>query len=209
MQTKLMEMAELGQLILGIAKQRVAFDVEVQQAAYQCIGQSIVHRNSTPAADLYEAVGPHLKAVVLAYFERFGNLCWSKTEKKVIFFDVAKRTDLPALEWTETYAAKVAEFIWTKAKKEPTPVSIYDVQEECDKFLERLMKAVKKGAELKHKALLERLSETFNRYTAETFLASVTAAPTEQDVADAKTPADKAKLEALRQHFGAKPQLAA
>ena len=215
MQAKLMEMAALGQLIKGIGLQRVAFDGAVQQAAVECVGQSIVYRNITPAMDLLEAVGSHLKPVVVAFFERFGNIAWAKSEKKLKFHelivaqghDAAKCFPIGSkVEWTEEYSALVTAFVWTKAKKETMPTSVYDVQEEADKFLERLLKAAKKGATLKHKELLERLSDTFNRYSAETYLAKVTTAPTEDDIANASTPVEKAKLEALREHFGGRPQ---
>lgn len=215
MQMKLMEMAALGQLIKGIGQQRVTFDGAVQNAAVQCVGQSIAHRNVSPANDLLEAVGSHLKPVVVAFFERFGNIAWSKGEKKLKFHEVkvyqghdgARCFPVGSLlEWTEDYAAMTTAFVWTKAKKEAEPVSLYDVQEECDKFLERMFKAAKKGKTLKHKDLLTRLSDTFNRYSAETYIASVTTAPTEEDIAAAATPAEKAKLEALRQHFGGAPK---
>lgn len=217
MQAKLMEMAVLGALIKSIGQQRVAFDGAVQTAAVMCVGQSIVHRNVTPANDLLEAVGSHLKPVVVAFFERFGNIAWSKSEKKLKFHELMVFAGHDAarcipvgekLVWSEDYSALVTAFVWTKAKKEAEPVSQFDVQEETDKFLERLLKAAKKGATLKHKPLLEKLAEVYNRYTADTFLASVTVAPTEDDIANAKTPADKARLEALREHFGGKPVLA-
>ena len=206
MQAKLMEMAALATLIGSIGRQRVAFDVAVQEALVEVIGQSIVHRNITPAAQLLDVIGAHLKPVVVAHMETYGNIVWAKQEKKLKFHENLMYG--APLAWTEEYREKLIATPWVKAKKETEPKSVYDVAEETDKFLERLLKVGKKGTELKNKGLLERLVETYNRFQAETFLAR-TAAPTAEDVQTAKESGDKAsaeRLQELREKFGGAPK---
>lgn len=200
MQAKLMEMAVLATLIGNIGRQRVEFDIAVQQAACEVIGQSVVHRNITPARQLLDVIGAHLKPVIVAHFEKFGNIVWSRAEKKLVFH--ANLMSGADLEWTDEYRATVLNTLWMKAKKEVEPKSSFDVAEETDKFLERMLKANKRGADLKHGELLKRITDTYNRYQAETYLAGTTALPT---VADVKEGASPEKLQQLQEQFGGKP----
>lgn len=207
MQAKLMEMAALSTLIGNIGRQRVAFDTAVQEAAVEVIGQSIVHRNVTPANQLLDVIGAHLKPALVAHLEKFGNMAWSKADKKIVFFDVEKITG-DKLDWNDEYRTKVAEALWFKTKKEAEPKSVYDVAEEAEKFLERLAKAGKKGVELKHKGLYERLLATYNRYQAETYLASTTALPTTEEVKSEDAQGNRASADSLRElqeKFGGRP----
>lgn len=202
---KLMEMSVLHTLIGNIGRQRVEFDIAVQQAACEVIGQSIVHRNITPAQQLLDAIGAHLKPVIVAHFEKHGNIVWSKGEKKLKFHENLMYG--APLEWTEEYKALVLNALWLKAKKEVEPRSMFDVAEEADKFLERMVKANKRGAALKNPELLKRLTDTYNRYQAETYLAGTTALPTAQDVQDTAATgtdgkASTAALQKLQEKFG-------
>lgn len=201
MQAKLMAMTVLSQLIGSIGTQRVAFDTAVQSALVECVGHSVAHSNITPAMQMLDACGAHLKPAVVAYLEMFGNMKWDKAQKKLVF-----QRFLEPSGWTDEFRAKCEAFVWVKAKKEAEPKSIYDVAEETDKFLDRLLKAGKKGAELKHKPLLDRLVDTMNRYNAETYLATTTALPTVEDVqAAAETGTSPEKLQELQSKFGGRP----
>lgn len=205
---KLMKTAALATLIGNIGKQRVAFDTAVQQAAIEVVGQSIVHRNVTPANQLLDVVGAHLKGALVAHLEKFGNIAYSKTEKKIVFFDVEKVTGA-ALAWTDEYAATVASAVWHKAKKETEPVSSHDVQEEAEKFLDRLAKFAKKGGELKNGELLTALKAAYNRWSAEAYLAQAANGDGIVPVACSSRPVEQERLAALAEKFGGKPEAVA
>lgn len=209
---KLMQQKELGQLIAKIGRNRGQFDKLVQQAAVQAIGFTIVDRNISPCADLVLAVGDHLEATLIAFLEKFGNVMWSKAEKKLVFVD---RATLPEgspfhakLEWTEEYAATIADTPWTAAKPKPQPKSQYDMEQEVSKFLDRMLKvATKDGVEVKNKDLIGRLYDTYRKYVADTFVVQTT----EPTLADRITLAEEAvagnkatpeQIALLKKHFG-------
>ena len=199
----LMKTEALTALIKRIGSQRVAFDKSVQVAAVEVIGQSIVHRNITPAIQLYDVIGAHLKPALAAYLEKFGNIAYSKAEKKFVFFDAEKVLG-KKLEWTEEYSAEVAATVWHTVKKEQPTKTTHDVYEEVGALFSRLAKFAKKGGELKHGDLLKALQTTYNRWSAEQM---------EKDGDEVKTgpsatPATQEKLEELAQKFGGQPALA-
>jgi len=158
----LLDAAALSKLIKDIVAQRVKFADAVQTAAIQCIAQSIKHRNVTPANDLYEAVkGPTRRDTLLAYFEKFGQMAWSKAEKKIIFFDVEKMLNKP-IAWTEEYAKEVAGTRWENVRKEPEPVSIFDVEQYARKFLNHVAKMLSdSGITVKHEELYTAMYEAY------------------------------------------------
>jgi hypothetical protein len=215
-----LEMTELSKLIGRIGKQKVALDNAVQHAAVQCIFQSIQFRNATPAMSLFENLGTSSRRdALVSYFEQYGNLAWSKSDKKLMFFDAAKVIDgKKALKWTDDYAEEVAGVIWYTTKKEPTPKSVYDMEEEFSKVLDRLTKVANKaGNEVKHKGLLDVLTTAYRRYQFEALRTEVVQdqqviAETERQQAafDAKqgTQVDMPGAVAkLQDHFGKSPEL--
>lgn len=198
----------LSKLIGRIGRASANLTKMIQEAAVQCIAQSIIHRNATPAAQLFDAVGSSARRDALVqYFEMFGNLTWSKGEKKVIFVDMEKIPNGRKLAWTDEYAEKVAETLWFKVKAETQPKSIFDVEEEAQKFLERLSKAKGRGAELKNAGLLDRLLDTYRQFVGEQYLKATTALPTAEDVKVAAEAgkASAEKLQALQETFGGRP----
>jgi hypothetical protein len=169
MSVQVMEVGTLAKLIKMIGRQKVRIDNMIQTAAVQAIAQSIVFRNSTPAAQLFEAVGVSSRRDALVkYFEMFGNLCWSKREKKVIFYDVAKVENKPELAWNDEYSAKVAAYVWHKAKPEPKLVSSYDVEEKVSQLIDNLRKSAKRGITLENAALLDSVESLYVKYVAST-----------------------------------------
>jgi hypothetical protein len=198
----------LAKMIGAVGKASTKLTQQIQDAAVQCVAQSIVHRNATPAAQLFEALsGSHRRDALVAYFEQFGNLTWSKAEKRVIFVDMEKLSNGKVkLEWTPEYSAKVAEALWFKAKPEVEPKSVLDIDEEASKFLERMTKQAKKVGEVKGSGLLTVLTQAYQKWVGEEYLRKTTAAPTQADIDAAKTPAEKAQLEALAAKFGGMPQ---
>ena len=176
----------LAQAIGIIGKSGKVLESQIQAAAVQCIAQSIVHRNATPAAQLYDALPKGLRHdSLVAYFEKFGNLMFSNKAKKMEFFDVAKVIDgTPELDWTEEYAIKVSDFHWTNGTKKPEPKSKYDVSEELGKLLERLTKlTLDINKEVTNKDLLEKVIAVVNAHNHETYRVSTKAALTEDDKA--------------------------
>ncbi len=226
---QLMEAGKLAKLIGVIGRQKVRQENMIQTAAIQSIAQSIVHRNSTPAAQLYSILGGSTRRdSLLAYFERFGNLAWSKVDSKVNFFDVAAVLKRDALEWTDDYASQVSAVLWYKAKPEPVVKSVFDVSDAVEKLIASCERAIKKGTAIRDVELFDDVAAVFYRYRAaeaESQLESmahkgasreqleVAGGTTEQIKAllamQAEAEADAAepevspvKLEALAEHFG-------
>jgi hypothetical protein len=188
-----MEMKQLSRIIGVIGRQKVRIDNMIQVAAVQVIAQSIVNRNSTPADQLFSAVGVSSRRdALLKFYEMFGNLTWSKGEKRVIFCDM-EVTDNRKLEWTDEYATKVSEFIWHKAKPEPKQVSMYDVEEKVSALIDSLRKAAKKGITLQNVELLDGVESLYVKFVAETFAAKEMAATPALEGDDLKAAADAAK----------------
>lgn len=225
---QVMEAGKLAKLIGVIGRQKVRQENMIQSAAVQCIAQSIEHRNSTPAAQLYDVLsGSVRRDSLIAYFERFGNLAWSKADKKVIFFDVAKVLNKD-IAWTNEYAAQVNAMLWFKAKPEPIVKSAFDVADAVEKLIASCERAIKKGQTIHDVDLFDDVAAVFYRYRAAaaeeglTQMAYKGATPSELSNAGATTDqikqlmkeqlevevdaadpvVDPAKVEALAAHFG-------
>ena len=179
----------------NIGRTSKELDGNIQLAAVAAVAFSVCKdRNATPAQQLLEVVNPHVKAAVVAFFEKFGNLAYSKETKSMMFFDVGAKTDKEPLAWTDAYADEVMAFAWTTAKKAPEPKSVFDVQEEVDKLIDRLNKAAKKGATLQHAELLGRMTAVYNTYIGEQFMSKAV-----QDVAALDKQAEIEAVVAARQ----------
>ena len=170
---KVMQQTELAKLIGEIGRSSVLLVGQIQVAAVACVAQSIVHRNATPAQQLFDAVGSSQRRdSLVSYFEAFGNLAWVKDEKtkkgSIAFFDVAKMCDKPALVWDEVTEQKCTETLWHQVKREPTPKSVFDVEAEVDALLTRLGKKQEQGADVKNSPLLNALVATVNRFCWQT-----------------------------------------
>jgi hypothetical protein len=187
-----MEAGQLAKVIKVIARQKVRIDAMIQTAAVHAVAQSIVYRNSTPAAQLYEAAGTSSRRDSLVkYFELFGNLAWSKGEKRVVFCDVEVVENKPKLVWSEDYSTKVHAYLWHKAKPEPKQVSMYDVEEKVASLIDSLRKAARKGITLDNAELLDEVEALYVKYAATSFDLKRTTAIT--DKAELKAAADAAK----------------
>jgi len=142
-----MEVTILADMIARIKRDADKFVVDVQAAAIQAVYHSVKSSNITPSQQLYDALNTaHRKDSLLAYLENFGNVAWSKTEKKIVFFDREKILGKDkAIAWTDEYAEKVAANKWDQAKPAPAPKSIYDCEEEVKRFIKSMEKAIVKG----------------------------------------------------------------
>jgi hypothetical protein len=214
---KLMEMTALAALIGKIGKQKVALDALIQTAAAECVAQSIVHRNATPSMQLYDAVGNTTRRdALVAYFEKFGNLAWSRTDKRVTFFDTEKILGAEhALSWTDEYAAQVQRTPWASLKKEPEVVSVYDIDAEFGKFFKRLERlAADPAVSVKNKDMLATVKAAYLHCSADLAMKTtkvddnIIAAGVEVEVtaakkAEAAGTATAEQLALLAEHFNA------
>lgn len=212
-QAKLMTVGELSKLIGGIGKQKVRLETAIQQAAVECIGQSIVHRNVTPAISLFEACeGSVRREALVAFFEKFGNVAFLKSAKKgepkLGFYEQHKPE-----AWTEDFVEGVNATKWMAAKKEADPVSKYDAEREAGRFIERMRKlAADTGKQVDHKDLIDELYTVYARYVATRTLKETKVDESQlHQAADATTvavirqdaqPASADAVAALAEHFG-------
>lgn len=157
MKMKLLAGNALAKLIGAIGTARVTLDNQVQHACLQVIGQSIVHRNTTPANALLEAVSKHHKATIVVYMERFGNFAWDKKAENLAFkatFPIPEGMEPEAfLEQHVTDTIKDAQ--WFDAKKPPVVVSEYDARKMIGDVMDRLFKKATKGITIVNKDILE------------------------------------------------------
>lgn len=197
---KLMEGKVLAKLIGSIGEARVKLDEQVQVAAVQCIGQSVVHRNTTPANSLLDAVSKHHKATVVAYLEKFGNFAWDRKADKLAFKEVFKSGEL------EQAVEAIGDAKWYDAKKPPKVVSQYDVAEELAAFFDRMRKAAKKGITLVNKPVMDAAEAAYNAAMVAAYAEGNKSV--EQQAIDAALAArlnglaTPAQLKMLAEHFG-------
>lgn len=165
----LIEVSQLMAAIGLIGRNSAKVQATIQFAAVQCIAQSIVHRNATPAKELVNNLPRGMRVdSLIAFLEKFGNLAYSKVDNEVKFFDVAELTGLPALEWTNAYSNEVKDFDWTKGTKPATIVSKYDFEEDFGKFLTVWEKRASDFTkDIKHRDLLDKIRLAFNTYVAQ------------------------------------------
>jgi hypothetical protein len=159
-----MEVSTLASMISEIRGLLVKSSTMIQAVAVQAVYYSIADSNTTPAQQLYDALGTESrKDSLLAFLEKFGNLAWSKTEKKIVFFNREKLLGKEkALEWTPDYAAEVAAAPWSAAKAAPAPKSIYDCDEEVRKFIGTMEKQALKGG-VKNHHMLDVIRNAYNK----------------------------------------------
>lgn len=200
MKMKLMEGKVLAKLIGSIGEARVKLDEQVQIACVQCIGQSVVHRNTTPANSLLDAVSKHHKATVVTYLEKFGNFAWNAKADKLDFREVH------AADALEKAVDQIGDAKWYDAKKPPKVVSQYDAAQEIAALFERLRKAAKKGIAIVNAPVLREVEAAYNAAMVKAFDEG-NKSLTQQAIDSAldarqKGLATEAQLKMLAEHFG-------
>lgn len=112
----------------------------IQRAAVFAVYKSIADRNSTPANTLLNAMpaGTRRQSLIV-FFEKHGNLCFSTVSKKVVFFDVEDMTGTPLPAFDED---KLMATQWHTMVKEADLSSAWDVEDQLDKLLSKLEKAL-------------------------------------------------------------------
>lgn len=228
MKMKLMQGNALAKLIGAIGAARVTLDEQVQVACLQVIGQSIVHRNTTPANSLLEAVSKHHKATLVVYLERFGNFAWDKKAENLAFkatFPVPENAK-PEEYLNDHVESVIGEARWFDAKKAAAVISEYDARKVIGDVLDRLFKKASKGVAIVNKDVLDATHAAYCAAVAKQYdttdrtdekptlplnaeqVKLLEAAQRQQDEADAgKLGVSTQKLAELKEHFGKQPQM--
>ena len=154
----LIPQADLIKRIGAIGKASARLTRDIQEAAVNAIGYSIIHGDITIGQRLYEAVGSAVRRQSLvSFFEKHGQFCWSSSEKKFVFYKVEGiHFDYDALMGLP----------WEEAKKEAI-VSDLDVADMVTKLIKRIENGISKGVEVKHKDLYSDLTHCLARYRAD------------------------------------------
>lgn len=143
---------ELHALIQALAVQAIYFSITIGERQGDC----------QPANRLLDSVhNSSRKDSLVAYFEKFGQLAWSKEKKGMVDF---KREKIikgeVALEWNPEYADAVQASDWAEAKAAPTIKSVYDCDVEVRRLITQMEKAIVKGAKNSH--LYDVISAAYN-----------------------------------------------
>jgi hypothetical protein len=193
---------ELSKLIGAIGKRKVALDKAVQDAAVQCVAQSIVHRNATPAMELFVAMqGSMRRDALVSYMEKFGNLGWDKTEKKLTFRDNKRPASGDKFEaWME----QASNTVWYTTKKESPIKSEFDAEEVIERAIDSLHRAAKRGAKILHPDALRVVESAYAQFKAMQLQAETSPEVQEALEARAQGKATPAQLARLTEHFSRK-----
>lgn len=151
----LMQSADLIKKIGSIGRATAKLTKDIQLAAVNAVGYSIVHGDVTIAQRLFDAVGTTVRRQSLvSFFEKYGQLCYSTVEKKFVFFKV---------EGIEFNEAKLMATPWQDAKKEAL-VSELDASDLVAKLIKRIESSIEKKVTVKHSALLDDLKIMYAQY---------------------------------------------
>jgi hypothetical protein len=154
----LIPQADLIKRIGAIGKASARLTRDIQEAAVNAIGYSIIHGDITIGQRLYDALGTAMRRQSLvSFFEKHGQFCWSSSEKKFVFYKV---------EGIQFDYDGLMGMPWDEAKKEAI-VSDLDVEDMVKRMIKRIENAIEKGVEVKHKDLYSDLTHTLARYHAE------------------------------------------
>jgi hypothetical protein len=151
----LMQSAELIKKIGAIEKASAKLVKDIQLAAVNAVGYSILHGDVTIAQRLYDAVGNGVRRQsLMTFFEKYGQLYWSSVEKKIKFYKV------DGIEFDEKLLMATP---WNDAKKEVI-VSEIDAADMVAKLIKRLENSIEKRVTVKHSALLDDLKIMYSQY---------------------------------------------
>lgn len=151
----LMQSADLIKKIGSIGKASAKLVKDIQLAAVNAVGYSIEYGDITFAQRLYDAVGTGVRRQSLvAFFEKYGQLCYSSTEKKFVFYKVE------GIEFNEEALLATP---WNDAKKEII-VSELDAADMVSKLIKRIESGIEKKVSVKNSALLDDLKIMYSQY---------------------------------------------
>jgi hypothetical protein len=153
---------------IGRAAKKLTTDIQV--TAVDCALHAVEHGDVTLADQLVDALGKGLRRASLrAWFERNTCMYLPKGKDKFAFDSERAKTlrAIPAADLRESLMA----LPWEEAKPEEPVISVLDVEESFDKFMNRLMKQVNEAScEVKNAELLQALNKAAAKWHAERVL---------------------------------------
>jgi hypothetical protein len=150
---------EFNTVIGEIARAQARATKGIGKALVMCVYGSIVLKDAGMTEALTKCLRKSTKQTgIKAFIEHFGNVAF--TSKGVQYFD-AKR------EWTEEFKTEVikASLAWEEFKPE-TEVEAIDVEAKLMAIVKATASASKNGREVKHQALVERITQMLAEYHA-------------------------------------------
>lgn len=140
-----MDAKRFDKLVSRLGRVITLIDADVQACAVFAVEQSILHRNSSPANALFQAVSKckgALRVDCLAkFFEQHGHLAYMKSEKRIDFFDVEEVFGMPR-EFDEPTLMATP---WRLAKDPVSIDSDWDVKDMLNKLIDKCEKALGKN----------------------------------------------------------------
>lgn len=175
-----MEANEIKTMIGRIGKAAQKLSTQIQLCALECLIHTVKHGDVSLANNLIDAVGKGTrKATLYAWFEINGPFYLPKGKTQLAY----DKTRADALKQEEEAALRerLEDILWTEAKPEPKPVSVFDVVSEFDKFMNRMNKLVKEPeVQVKHKDFLDALTEFSTKYNNEAAIQAIAALDPEE-----------------------------
>lgn len=138
----MLNQSQFNEVLGRIGARQKLLNKDIQACAVFAIYQSIAHRNSTPADNLFQSFTAGLrKQALVNYFEMNGNLAYMKDEKRIAFFDVKAMTGTDL-----TFDEKVLDDNpWYEAGGKENLNSSLDIRASVAKLLKQVASAQKGG----------------------------------------------------------------
>lgn len=160
--------------IASIGRAGVRLIAAIQTAAVQVIGHAVQHGDVTLANALLDATPKHQRAALVAFLEMYGPFAYMKQDKNLAFYrenvkltagTTAGKLGDGSISITQEYVDALPR--WESLVKPAEPRSVYDVQEEADRFITRMRKLASVSTNsMKHRKLLDDLTAAYNKYVA-------------------------------------------
>lgn len=151
-----MAKAELAKEITSIGKTGNRLNQRIQAAAMNAIFYSITEGYIQYGQNLVMAMTPgQRKNSLVAFLEKHGKFAWSKETKSLVF----KKRDELTVESLDTLTEH-----WYETIKAPEPKSMYDFEDEVNRFLKKMEKAVTEKATIKHIEVMDYVHAAIAQY---------------------------------------------
>jgi hypothetical protein len=166
-----MEKAQILKNIGSIGKAAKKLTTDIQETAVGCIEHAVKHGDITLCDQLVDAIGKGMrKSSLRAWFETNGPMYLPKGKDKFAF-DKDRRG-----EWSAEREAALLSTPWEDAKPEEKVVSVLNVEEAFDRFINRLAKQIKEDTvTVENAELLTVVSQAAAKWHAEKVLGAMTA----------------------------------
>jgi len=169
---KLLEQKEIHVALKAITKSVTVTRQRVQEMAQQAVAYSIIHGDISIGKMLLEAISVNKslrKDSLVAYFEKYGNFAWMKSDKTLKFFEAHPVGVLASDQEALILGAK-----WDEAKREAPIVSKYDMEAALQAFIAKWNKIAADSANtVENRDALTKVEATFAKWHAEKTLRSL------------------------------------